>query len=255
MPTSRITRAHVAVAGACAFAASVTTLMGFDVSHYQTPAAASGATFLIAKASDGIGYRDPEYPTYRSLAQRHRLPFGAYHFLRAGNVQRQAENAYAAIGAEVPLVVDAELGGKPSFNDLTSFVKKYRKLGGTATLLYLPRSYWEDLGRPNLEHLGISLYNARYLSRKGDYPGNDSVAWQPYGGMKVELLQYSDGNGKLDHDAFQGTRKRLCELLFCWDSGAHSAFPPSPLPAPSVKPRKHKKPDPAHSTSSGCGPA
>lgn len=217
MPRNRLNRTHFAVSGVAAAAISLATLMGVDVSHYQPVSDDARARFLIAKASDGTSYTDPMYLKHRHQAAIRKTPFGAYHFLRAGNTRRQAHNAFKVVGAQIPLIVDAETSGGPTFRDVRTFVAHYRRLGGRVTLLYLSHSYWESLGRPDLSVLReVSLYNADYALASGAYPGNDSPAWSPYGNLDVALLQYSDGDGQLDHDAFRGTRQRLCELLHCW---------------------------------------
>jgi len=242
-PSRRLTirRSHVSVAGiATAVTALVTTFLGNDVSHYQSPKQVTQerSQFVIAKASQGTTYRDPEYATYLANARAAGTPFGAYHFLTHGSVAAQATSAYAATGRAIPLAVDCEWAGKCTAADLTGFVRAYRSLGGRITLLYVPRTYWAEIGSPKLSGIGgVQLWNARYLYT-GKYPGHTGTAWQGYGGLTVVMLQYSDGGGVIDHDAFYGTRAQLCGYLHCWDTTSPVATKP-PAKTPTTTPTKH----------------
>ncbi len=234
-PSRRLTirKSHVSVAGiATAVTAIITVALGNDVSHYQSPqqVAQEHSQFVVAKASQGTTYRDPEYATYLTNARSAKLPFGAYHFLAHGSVAAQARNAYAAVGRAIPLAVDCEWAGKCTAADITGFVRAYRALGGQVTLLYVPRTYWTEIGKPKLAGIGgVQLWNARYLY-SGKYPGHTGTAWQGYGGLSVVMLQYSDGGGVIDHDAFYGPPAQLCVYLHCWATVPTATKPTAKAP-------------------------
>ena len=213
MAVSRKTKAVAAVAAA---GAAALTYFGFDVSSYQSPSvAASAPSFSIAKATEGTGYVSPTYRADLAAAKAKKLPFAAYQFLHHGNDMAQARLAFSIVGRDVPLAVDAEWGGSPTAADIRDFVADYRALGGQVTLLYVPRSYWQQIDSPNLNLGGLQLWNANY-NYASTLPSQGAYAWDSYAGLRVVILQYSDGNGHLDHDAFYGTKTQLCGFLHCW---------------------------------------
>jgi GH25 family lysozyme M1 (1,4-beta-N-acetylmuramidase) len=63
------------------------SLAGIDVSHWQeaidfSQVAASGVSFVIAKATEGRTFDDPMYATYKADATANGLAFTAYHFAK-----------------------------------------------------------------------------------------------------------------------------------------------------------------------------
>ena len=93
------------------------TILGVDLSHHQQPTdfnqvKASGRDFVYLKATEGIGYVDPAFATFRQQAHAAGLIVGIYHFARDNDPV--AEFAYFAgvVGALQPgefLVLDQEV--------------------------------------------------------------------------------------------------------------------------------------------------
>jgi GH25 family lysozyme M1 (1,4-beta-N-acetylmuramidase) len=54
-----------------------------DVSNYQAGMPLAGAKACIAKASEGSGFTDTTYGSFRDQAKRLGIPFAAYHYLTA----------------------------------------------------------------------------------------------------------------------------------------------------------------------------
>src|SRR3954447_10774775 len=68
-----------------------------DISHWQTvspgfePAKAEGIVGVIHKLTEGSGYVDPTVEARAFLAREADLLFGVYHFVRPGDMKKQAE--------------------------------------------------------------------------------------------------------------------------------------------------------------------
>lgn len=188
-----------------------------DVSHYNAPLDLAGAPLVFAKATQGTGYVDPAYAGYRDQAQRLGISFGAYHWLDTGNAEVQAEHAYSVVGPDVPLMIDDE---QPPVVPLHTahFVWRYRELGGTVCLEYLPRWVWSASGRPDLSVLagvGLSLVASDYNPSDIAYPGG--TGWQPYGGLTPAILQYTSrqpfAGVLVDFNEFPGTLEELLDVI------------------------------------------
>ena len=167
---------------------------------------------LITKATEGTTYTDPTYASYKAKAAAAGTPFAAYHFLaHKVDVAAQAKHAYAVIG-HVPAMLDVESGttGSPTLTEVVAFVKAYRALGGTMTLIYLPHWYWQgNWGAPSLqvlEDLGLALISSAYTTYS-----DTGVGWNSYGGMKPAIWQYT--STPRDMNAFKGTIAELAALF------------------------------------------
>lgn len=191
-----------------------------DVSHHNDPLNLSGVPFVWAKATEGTTFVDPAYHSFVVQAQTRRIPYGAYHFLRAADPMGQARHALAVVGEGVPLFVDVERAkgdpARPTVSTVVKFVAEYRRFSGTCHMAYLPVEYWRDvLGSPDLRPLaamGLSLINAWYTAYSDNGPG-----WEAYGGVHPIQWQYSDAhtlNGKaVDWNAFRGTLDEYLTMI------------------------------------------
>ena len=77
-------------------------IKGIDISHHQgnpdfRRVRAAGIKFAIFKATEGVDYVDPCFHTNIKAALAAGIPVGAYHFLRATPLERQAADFLAAI--------------------------------------------------------------------------------------------------------------------------------------------------------------
>ena len=241
MPNPKTALAAVAATGV-AVATAGGVLLGIDVSHYQAGLTVnSGATrsFVVAKVTEGTSYRDRSYASFRDAAIRKNIPFGAYHYLHHAPTA-EARYAVNAAGKSVPIAVDCEYNSGCTGADVRTFVTEVRRLGGKVSLLYVPRSYWKQIGSPNFGGLNTSaaptaLWNAAY-------PGGNSGTWQDsmrssshwadYAGLKVVMWQYSDSRGRLDVDAFRGSRADLCRYLYCASTSPGTTAPKPPSGPP-----------------------
>jgi GH25 family lysozyme M1 (1,4-beta-N-acetylmuramidase) len=207
------------------------TLKYPDVSNFQgNMALTAGTPACIAKASEGTTYKDLYYAHFKAEAARVGAVFGAYHFLHAGNASAQAANCFAAVGRDVPLMVDVEptAGSNPMLSDLVAFRDAYRKLGGLVRLNYLPHWYWSGtMGSPSLAPVSdLALVSSSYTAYSDTGPG-----WASYGGLAPQVWQYTNvqpySGQSVDFNAFRGTVAQFKALL-----GLVSPPPPPPPPPP-----------------------
>lgn len=96
---------------------TVYPVIGIDVSNHNGRidfgrVRADGISFVIVKASEGKGYRDPSFAHLVREARRSGLKVGAYHFFRKkADGRKQAANFAAALAGrrlDLPIVIDVE---------------------------------------------------------------------------------------------------------------------------------------------------
>lgn len=189
-----------------------------DISSYQTGFPLTGIPAIVVKATEGIGYVNPDYSRVVHEAQARGLLQVSYHFLRRSNAANQANFALSVIGAGVPTMLDVEPssdGVGPTMRDVFDFMTQYRALGGVLHLAYLPRWYWRDLGSPDLTPLeanGLHVVSSLYTTYSDDGPG-----WAAYGGVAPVIWQFTDSyrlNGyTVDLNAYRGTVDELRTLV------------------------------------------
>lgn len=172
-----------------------------DYYHGNTPAFNEDAVF---KAGEGAAFTDPKYAANVTAAAAHGVHSSAYYALHAGTLaeaQAQAHRAVGIIGTRGAMFDveewPAESGspsGIASLPVVLSAVDYYHSHAGIMNVIYLPRSQWEKMGRPDLTALtrrGLHLVNANYNASSAA-PG--SPAWDSYGGMPVWAVQYAPCN-------------------------------------------------------------
>lgn len=209
------------------------TTWGIDISNHQEGLAVDrvkdeGYTFVIAKATEGGGFRDKSYPGFRDRAIHSGLLFAAYHFLRSDSpMEAQAQNLAGHIGdKDIPIMIDAERTddgkSRPNLAHVIEFTRACQHRGLKLTMLYLPQWWWNELGRPALP-TSFTLVKSDYGKNPAGfgsviYPGDNSLRWNGYGGDTVDILQFGS-RGRLscypgkdvDIDAYRGTPEQLAE--------------------------------------------
>lgn len=205
-----------------------------DISAYQAGIPVSGPAVCI-KATEGTGWANKDYGPALARARAAGTFAFAYAFLHAGNAQAQAGFCHQVAGG-TPLMLDFEptTGSRPGMGDAIAFLDEYRRLGGVCHLTYLPRWYWEQIGRPSLAPLagrGHGLVSSNYTYYTDDPAG---AGWAPYGGMAPQVWQYTAQkywNGQpVDFNAYRGTLVNLIALV----TGGHK--PPVPAAGGPVFP-------------------
>lgn len=222
------------------------TVFGPDISSYQSGldlSRLSDASFVIAKATEGTYFRDPDYDGWRLEAASLGKLFAFYHFLSGQDARAQAAFTLEHVGnPTLPGMLDVEPAGsyRPSLSQALAYIDTAHAAGLNLRLMYLPRWYWEEMGSPSLSGLkdrGVALVASSYPGGTGSptalYPGDGASGWQSYGGLTPLLLQFtdraSDGGYSLDYNAARLTLPQLAAFL-------HSPMPsvPAPSPVPST---------------------
>ncbi|MGI8311899.1 glycoside hydrolase family 25 protein [Saccharopolyspora hattusasensis] len=212
-------------------------LWGIDVSHHQgdafdfAAARAAGIEFAILKATEGGTWIDPQFRRNLAAARSAGMLVAAYHYQRHGvPLADRIANITRTVPRDVPVIVDLEDGGGHT-DQTRATLDRLRELGYSSPLLYLPRWYWEQIGRPDLRGLP-PLWASRCPDNNGGTPAEiyrrvPARFWDAYGGNRVDVLQFSSSatvgrHRPVDVNAYQGSRAELAALL--------GARPPAPLP-------------------------
>jgi lysozyme len=210
-------------------------LFGVDVSSFQgspdyAKVHAAGVAFVVAKATEGLGYTDPTYARNRKAIPAAGLIPGAYHFLRGthpGN--EQAEAFVKAVDPHAIHALDVEcLADVRKFNrhlDVPGFVKRYRQLlPGHPLMIYTGRDFWTACAGtatpgptygplwaagyvPNAYVTGVGSL-AQQWAKAGTHPSS-GLPWAGWKGWAI--MQFTDKAtvpgiaGGVDGDAFTGT--------------------------------------------------
>jgi hypothetical protein len=215
------------------------TLFIPDISHHQRginiqSLKDEGCAALIARVGQGAGRnpkgknygttRDTEWVRHRDEAHRVGLPLLPYWYV--GDLITPGENARLAkdwSGGMRYWMIDQEYGsGNIAF--YREVIAAFDRAGMTVVLGYLPRWYYDAVGGGPLSP-GPLLVNSRYPSAQGGTPqdiyarikGDESGAWQGYGGQQVALWQFTNeaslASMAIDCSAFRGTREELMTLI------------------------------------------
>lgn len=142
---------------------------GIDVSHWQgnidwLQVAGVGKSFAIAKATEGVGYKDDKYDQNKAGAMGNGLRFGAYHFARPeNNAVREADwfvdNAAYEPGMLIP-TLDLERTGGRGPTGLTNWTKAWlarvEERLGVKAMIYMSPSFWRE-----------NLNNTRWFADNG----------------------------------------------------------------------------------------
>jgi GH25 family lysozyme M1 (1,4-beta-N-acetylmuramidase) len=158
---------------------------GCDVASYQGTIdfdlLSTEVAFVICKASEGTGYRDPSFNRNWTEAKRVGLTRGAYHFARPDlgtNAQDEAAYFLSSIGPVNPgelLALDYEVQWDGDVVGwCLSFLNLVRQMTGLTPLIYLNRSLVNG-------HDWAPVINAGYPLWLADYDGQpDTVPQTPW---------------------------------------------------------------------------
>jgi GH25 family lysozyme M1 (1,4-beta-N-acetylmuramidase) len=189
-------------------------VQGYDVSYYQgnfnwVGAKNGGAVFGYARISDGLGYIDPQFGNNWSNMKAAGVMRGAYQFFRPGqDATQQANMMVQKVGGmlgvgDLPAMIDVEATDGQSPGTIAAKVKTWLDIveqgTGRRPFIYTGAYFWEDYVQ-STAFGGYPLWIAAYG------PVCPSV---PNGWQNWTMWQYSDGNGTLDHDVFNGNLQQL----------------------------------------------
>lgn len=164
--------------------------------------------FVVAKATEGVTIRDPQYADNRKGARDKKIPFGAYHYFSVtSDAQQQANNfiqtAQLQKGDLVP-ILDVEYQGKLSTDELRSRVKSWlltvEKHYGRKPIIYTYANFYEDVFMTK-EFNDYHFWLAHYKVAK---PQNECTFWQfTEDGVVCGIKGY------VDIDVFFGKKKEF----------------------------------------------
>jgi lysozyme len=177
------------------------SIEGVDVSNHQATFDFRGWQFAIIKCSEGNNFTDFRFWQHVNAARAAGLLIAAYHYQRDVSAQSQFDLIRSIVPVEMPVIIDVE-DGSGSLNITRELIRLLREAGYSVPLLYLPRWYWINIGRPSLTGLP-PLWGS-------DYRGG-SADWSDYGGLPVALRQYT--STPFDKSWFDGTREEFAALL------------------------------------------
>ena len=203
-----------AVTTVCGVSSS-SSVQGRDVSVYQgnfdwNAQKAAGVDFGYARIGDGLG-GDSEFAPNWSKMKAAGVLRGAYQFFEPGEDEvAQANLMIQAVGqlgeGDLPCMIDVEVTGGQSGATIASKVAHWMKLveagTGKAPVIYTGPYFWQD-------NVGSTAFGSTPLWI-ADY--GPSCPLIPPGWSNWTMWQYSDGNGALDHDVFNGTLADLQKL-------------------------------------------
>lgn len=188
-----------------------------DLSNHDTAQVETGTPVVIAKATEGKDFTDVLFQQHKKQAANVGAVFMGYHWPWSATDEEVA-HAFSVIGPEVPAMIDAEnLKVLNTASMISAFTTKYRKIGGTVHMLYLPHWYWEGhIGAPDLrplEDLGLSIISSNYTTYS-----DDGIGWDPYGGVTPTQWQNEDdhhygGDFTVDWNHFKGTKDEYAKLI------------------------------------------
>ena len=187
-------------------------ILGADVSHFQAVNFAqvrTACSFVVLKATEGVGYTDPTFASRRQQAHAAGLIVGFYHFGRAGNAAAEAAYFLSVVGALQPgefLVLDQEVPNSVAW--CQQWLDAVYKATGVRPLIYMNQSASTGLGLGDWS--GVAADYGLWLARYDNSTAQPSV---PFWGAPA-MKQYSDrgqvpGVGACDVDVFYGTTAQL----------------------------------------------
>lgn len=206
-----------------------------DLSHHNTvspsleAAKAAGVQGVIHKATEATGYVDEKYVARRKLAADVGMLWGAYHFMRPGQVGVQVDHFLRTAKPDdgTVMVCDYE-DPKIPLDQLIAFMGMLETKLGRKPVLYCGHVLKEKLGQTAMPVLTqYRLWLAQYGPKAKLPPGWD----------KYWLWQYSDGEvGPDPHEVpgigphcdcnhFDGTDD---ELAWSWAGHPHTTQPVKP---------------------------
>lgn len=197
-------------------------LEGIDVSHWQgkpawTRVKEAGVRFVIAKATEGHDWVDPQYARNRERLRAIGIPFSAYHFASpdttTGDAVAEADHFVETArldGRNLLPVLDLERDGALSTRRLTRWVRAWlarvEARLGVKPMIYTTPAFWvEQMGNSRwFAENGYRLWIAHWGAETPAVPAGD------WAGRGWTLWQYAvqggvDGiSGKVDRDRYNG---------------------------------------------------
>jgi lysozyme len=209
-----------------------------DLSHWQdtvdfAAVKKGGVVGVIAKCTEGTSYLDSTYEGRMQQAHDVGLCWGAYHFLKHGDIEAQMEwfdrNHDLPQGSRI--AIDYE-DSACTLDDLQQALESLAKLDGTQQICVYAGGLLKGQLDPSKTYPWLApypLWLAQYTSGSPTWPKN---VWQTW-----TLWQFSDQGkvsgvtGVCDVNSFNGTPENCAK----WFGPASPTPKPAPVPDLTVK--------------------
>lgn len=196
-------------------------LKGIDISNWQSglklrPLALD---FVIAKASEGVSFRDPTFSEFMQQADNAKMLTGAYHFA-TGNPVNEATYFYTIVKNRVEksiFALDLEYTRIVNWGAYAdAFVKEFKRLSGVYPLIYTSAGFLNRYADRECVET-CELWLAGYPKRAAWW--NDGIIpYKTYPWAKAAIWQFTgtgqlaNYNGNLDLDWCYLTREEWSAL-------------------------------------------
>lgn len=174
--------AGVASAAVLALAPGQIDLSNNNGARAAVAIAAPGVRAVEAKATEGLAFRDPDYPVFRAKAHAVHRAFGGYMFLHpdlSGAAQADYFLAYAhPRPGDIQPVVDSEVGSPSAAAPATYAALHELERRGYRPILYASSWYLGQLVKTVPALKQFRVWEAEYGPRLELIPGVKVVAWQ-----------------------------------------------------------------------------
>ena len=193
-----------------------------DISHWQEnpdfeAMREAGVLGVIHKATEGSGNTDANYAPRRPDAEAAGLLWGAYHFLRPGDMVAQARR-FVDVAGDIDLYAADHEDTGVSLDALKTFLREVESLTGKTPIIYSGHVIKEQVDGCDPELAKHRLWLAHY---------DDSPSWPKDTWPTWWLWQYTDQGhvpgiaGYVDCNRYQGSED---ELVAEW-TGEAEAIP------------------------------
>ena len=222
-------------------------LKGIDISKWQAVGTGDGDyDFVICKATEGVGYTDPNCDAHYQRAKSQGKLLGVYHFARPGHNDPIAEADWFVsqiqgyIG-EALLVLDWEVEATWNIAWAKKWLDRVYEKTGVKPLVYASGSVingndWSSVSNADYG-LWIAYWPNNYQYGEG-WPTSPSEMGYGTGDWKMwAIWQFSSRNGRLDCDVANVDRAGWMKYAAKNGKPAPAPTPaPSPAPAPAPAP-------------------
>lgn len=216
-------------------------LYGYDISKWQSVGAGDSAKdFVICKATEGVGYVDPNCDKHYQRAKGQGKLLGVYHFARPDKNSAKAEaeffvnNIKGYIG-EAILCLDWEQAGQMGKTDWAkAWLDNVCALTGVRPLIYMSASVvaqydWSGIAKDY--GLWIAGYPNKYNVKNPPVPTTGDMPYKLGAWSFWAIWQYSSSAGNLDLDIANMTKTG-------WKKYAKVSGSVEPAPEPTPEPAK-----------------
>lgn len=224
-------------------------LRGLDLSVWQNPGTGDGDyDFIICKATEGVGYTDPNCDAHYQRAKSQGKLLGVYHFARPGYNSAIAEADWFVsqiqgyIG-EALLVLDWEVEATWNVNWAKQWLDRVYEKTGVKPLVYASGSVitgndWSSVANSDYG-LWIAYWPNQYQYGEGWPTSPDEMSYGTGAWPFWAIWQFSSRNGRLDCDVANMDREAW--MRYAAKNGKPAPAPaPSPAPAPAPAPADYQ---------------